>query len=98
MFNDCGIFEGKPARVKGMVRRIVEHNGQVYEPCGITHGQSNEVHSNNFKIFLGMEKIKVKIPEKCKDCVYVNKKGNCWALKDKCNPNSMNCDYRKDEK
>jgi hypothetical protein len=44
-----------------------------------------------------MEKIKVKIPEKCKDCVYVNKKGNCWALKDKCNPNSMNCDYRKDE-
>lgn len=26
-------------------------NGQVYEPCGLTHGQSNEVHSNNFKIF-----------------------------------------------
>jgi len=45
-----------------------------------------------------MEKIKVKIPEKCKDCVYVNKLGNCWALKAKCNPNSMYCDYRKDEK
>lgn len=45
-----------------------------------------------------MEKIKVKIPEKCKNCVYVNKKGNCWALKAKCNPNNMNCDYRKDEK
>jgi len=73
-------------------------NGQGYEPCGLTNGQSNEVHSNNFKIFLGMENKKVKIPEKCKDCVYVNKLGNCWALKAKCNPNSMNCDYRKNEK
>lgn len=30
-------------------------------------------------------------------CIYENKDGNCWALKAKCNPNSMNCDYRKDE-
>jgi len=26
-------------------------NGQVYEPCGMTYGQSNEAHGNNFKIF-----------------------------------------------
>jgi hypothetical protein len=32
-------------------------NGQVYEPCGLTHGQSNEVHSNNFKIFFRDGKI-----------------------------------------
>jgi hypothetical protein len=26
---------------------FITYNGQVYEPCGLTHGQSNEVQSNN---------------------------------------------------
>jgi hypothetical protein len=40
----------------------------------------------------------MKTPEKCKDCVYKNEQGNCWAIKAKCNPKNVNCDYRKDEK
>jgi hypothetical protein len=34
-------------------------------------------------------------PEKCRTCVYANEQGNCWAIKAKCNPYNMNCDYRK---
>lgn len=38
------------------------------------------------------------IPEKCKDCVYVNKTGFCWAIKARCNPDNINCNYRKENK
>jgi hypothetical protein len=35
--------------------------------------------------------------EKCKDCVYVNEQGYCWALKAKCNPIDEHCDCRQKE-
>lgn len=50
---------------------------------------SEETENNNNYIPYG---------EKCKDCVYKNEQGNCWAIKAKCNPAHMFCDYRKEEK
>jgi hypothetical protein len=34
-------------KMVGGVCGKITANGQVYEPCGLTHGQSNEVQSNN---------------------------------------------------
>ena len=31
---------------------------------------------------------------KCKKCIYLNEKGNCWAIKGKANPHNFYCDYR----
>ena len=49
--------------------------------------------SNEFMMFINANNLISEYYNR-DNCVYKNAEGNCWAIKEKCNKDNINCDYR----